>query len=66
MPRVLLTGMSGTGRSTVLDALADRGLRTVDTDDDGWAEEMPTPDGGIEQVWRADRIDALLASDAGY
>ena len=36
--RVLLTGMSGAGKSTVLAALADRGFRTVDTDYDGWQQ----------------------------
>jgi predicted ATPase len=30
--RVLVTGMSGTGKSSLLDELAARGYRTVDTD----------------------------------
>jgi dephospho-CoA kinase len=34
--RVLLTGMSGTGKSTVLDELDRRGHRTLDTDYGGW------------------------------
>jgi RNase adaptor protein for sRNA GlmZ degradation len=34
--RVLVTGMSGAGKSTVLDELRGRGFYTVDTDYDGW------------------------------
>jgi dephospho-CoA kinase len=58
--RVLVTGMSGTGKSTVLAELARRGHRVVDTDDEGWSDEVPTPGGGVEQLWREDRIRALL------
>ena len=57
---VLITGMSGTGKSAVLAELARRGHRVVDTDDEGWSDEVPKPDGGIEQLWREDRIRALL------
>jgi predicted ATPase len=35
MKRVLLTGMSGTGKSTVIKELAARGYKAVDTDDHG-------------------------------
>jgi dephospho-CoA kinase len=45
--RVLLTGMSGTGKSSVIHALSARGFKAVDTDD-GWCE--PLPDG--RQRWR--------------
>jgi dephospho-CoA kinase len=58
--RVLLTGMSGTGKSSVIQELVARGYRAVDTDD-GWCE--PTPDG--RQQWREDRIAALLDRDVG-
>jgi shikimate kinase len=54
--RVLLTGMSGTGKSSVIEALAARGYKAVDTDD-GWCE--PLPDG--RQRWREDAIERLLA-----
>jgi dephospho-CoA kinase len=56
--RVLLTGMSGTGKSSVIRALAALGYRAVDTDD-GWCE--PLPDG--RQRWREDAIDELLVTE---
>ena len=56
MKRVLLTGMSGTGKSSVIEALAARGYKAVDTDD-GWCE--PLADG--RQRWREDAIEQLLA-----
>jgi shikimate kinase len=58
--KVLLTGMSGTGKSTVIRELAARGYRAVDTDD-GWSE--PGPDG--EWLWREERIQSLLSLAAG-
>jgi broad-specificity NMP kinase len=58
---VLVTGMSGTGKSTALAELARRGHRVVDTDHGGFAVEVPSSAGrGSEQLWREDRIDALL------
>nr|WP_198151862.1 AAA family ATPase [Kibdelosporangium sp. MJ126-NF4] len=60
---ILVTGMSGTGKSTVLNHLAQRGYRAIDTDDGDWIENAPLPDGtGMEPQWREDRIDALLTS----
>jgi broad-specificity NMP kinase len=53
MARVLVTGMSGVGKTTVLDELRRRGHRTVDTDYDGW-----TLAGG---TWDERRMDRLLA-----
>jgi len=55
--RVLVTGMSGTGKSSLLDELADRGYRTVDT---GYGDYFETVDG--ERLWREDRVSALLSS----
>jgi dephospho-CoA kinase len=37
---VLVTGMSGTGKSAALAELARRGRRVVDTDYGGYAEEV--------------------------
>ena len=56
--RVLLTGMSATGKSSVIRGLADRGYRAIDADD-GWCE--PLPDG--RQQWREEGIAALLATE---
>ncbi len=58
---LLLTGMSGTGKSSVLAELSRRGHAVVDTDDDGWIEQVPMPGGGTEPMWREDRMAALLA-----
>jgi RNase adaptor protein for sRNA GlmZ degradation len=55
MTAILITGMSGSGKSTALAALTTRGFRTVDTDYGDWIDES-----GGERLWRADRIDALL------
>jgi shikimate kinase len=69
MKRVLITGMSGTGKSTVVAALAARGHKAVDADEPGFSELVSVPDGeltglgpGIDWVWREDRIQALLST----
>src|SRR3989442_15370091 len=68
--RVLLTGMSGTGKSSVIRALASRGYKAVDTDYDGWSHmvDVPpgaSPGGGATQdwLWREDRMAELLANE---
>jgi AAA domain len=64
MRRVLVTGMSGTGKSAALAELGRRGFRVVDTDLPGWTEWLPDeadPDGG-GWSWREDRIAELLAT----
>ena len=48
--------MSGTGKSSVIGALAARGYKAVDTDD-GWCETLP--DG--RQRWREEAVEQLLA-----
>jgi len=65
--RVLLTGMSGTGKSTVVAALAGRGFDAIDLDDPEWSEEVAVPGeeltgigGGRDWVWREERVRRLL------
>ncbi|WP_051572003.1 AAA family ATPase [Cryptosporangium arvum] len=55
MARILVTGMSGAGKSSVLDALRARGHHAVDTDYDGWTQ----PDG----TWDEPRMERLLAAN---
>lgn len=55
--RVLVTGMSGTGKSTALAELGRRGFEVVDTDLDGWSIWSEAADGW---VWREERIAELL------
>ncbi|MEZ4860138.1 MAG: helix-turn-helix domain-containing protein [Caldilineaceae bacterium] len=71
--RILLTGMSGTGVSTVLGKLAACGFKTVDTDYDGYSEWVAVDDDSAmpgesvepnrDWVWRADRIQKLLSTE---
>lgn len=43
MTRVLITGMSGTGKSTVIAELAARGYHVVDADEEGCSEIVAVP-----------------------
>jgi len=62
MARVLITGMSGTGKSTALAELARRGHWVVDADLPTRSIEVASPAvSGAEQLWRKDAMDALLA-----
>jgi thymidylate kinase len=58
--KVLVTGMSGTGKSTALAELRRRGFETVDTDEPGWTEWSAEEDG---YVWRENAMAELLARD---
>ena len=55
MSIVLVTGMSGTGKSAVLAELERRGHRIVDTDYGDWIDMS-----GPEPLWREERIAELL------
>lgn len=79
MKRVLLTGMSGTGKSTLIRELAARGYKAIDADYDGWSHWVnmrtglpaspPAPGeygwDELDWVWREDRIQNLLSSEDG-
>lgn len=56
--RVLLTGMSGVGKSTVVDALVALGFEAVDTD---YGFCATAADG--ERIWDERRIRELLATE---
>jgi dephospho-CoA kinase len=67
MSRVMVTGMSGTGKSSALAELGRRGYRVVDTDDPGWREyrEDAEPLDELhrgEWLWVEEKIAALLDS----
>lgn len=62
--------MSGTGKSSVIEALTNLGYRAVDTDYGGFCEMISVPndeltglDPGQDWIWREDRIQELLCSD---
>lgn len=68
MKRVLITGMSGTGKSSVIQELVARGYQAYDLDAPEWSEwidtdpsDMLTPTQGKDWVWREDRVRALLS-----
>jgi dephospho-CoA kinase len=70
MPRILITGLSGTGKSTVTTALRRRGFAAVDADAPGYSHEIAVDHdevtgigGGRDWVWREDRMRDLLAGD---
>ena len=59
--RVLITGMSGVGKSALVHELRRRGLRAFDADEDGFSE--PRADG--RWGWRAERVAELLERGDG-
>src|SRR5881392_2138497 len=68
MSRVLVTGMSGTGKSSALAELGRRGYRVVDTGDPGWREYREYVESSHELhrgewLWVEERITGLLASE---
>jgi dephospho-CoA kinase len=60
--RILVTGMSGTGKSSALERLRLLGFRTIDTDEGDWTVWSQADEG---YVWQEERIAELLADDKG-
>ena len=69
MRRVLITGLSGVGKSTVLARLAALGHRVIETDDDGWLRDVQVegPEGRTttEPLLVTERLDDALADEKG-
>lgn len=69
MKRVLITGMSGTGKSAVIRELIARGWRAHDLDTPEWSHwidadpsDTLTPARAKDWVWREDSVRALLSA----
>jgi dephospho-CoA kinase len=58
--RILVTGMSGAGKSTVLEELAKRGFATVETDVEPFSEWSDEAGG---YVWNEEWMDELLSRE---
>lgn len=68
MKRVLVTGMSGVGKSTTLDALRSLGYKAVDTDYEGYCApgpdvEPPHRTAEAGWVWHEGRMRLLLDTE---
>lgn len=71
MKRVLLTGMSATGKSAVIRELTSRGYKAVDLDEPGWSElvhvhgepGISAAAPGEDWLWREDRVQELLSTE---
>jgi dephospho-CoA kinase len=73
MKRVLLTGISGVGKSTVIEALAASGYKAIDADSNEWSEwvEVESSNDAYgspvepdrDWVWREERMRELLATE---
>lgn len=73
MKKILITGISGTGKSTLIETLAALGYKAIDGDTPEWCHWIeitdPTDQYGStveptrDWVWREDRISALLSTE---
>lgn len=58
--RILITGMSGTGKSTVLAELLRRGYEAVETERSEWSTLVRDDDGSEDWLLRVDAVVGLL------
>lgn len=73
MRRILVTGMSGTGKSSVIAELAARDYKAVDADSPEYSEwvevtgdtsTLGSPEWGARDcMWREDRVQDLLSTE---
>jgi dephospho-CoA kinase len=71
--RILITGMSGTGKSSVIAELAAHGYKAVDADSPEYSEwvevagdtsALGSPEWGARDwIWREDRVQDLLSTE---
>ncbi|WP_448952621.1 AAA family ATPase [Labrys neptuniae] len=71
MQRILITGMSGTGKSSVIHELRARGHQAYDLDTPEWSHWVAadpsdglTPGRDEDWVWQVDKVRALLSKPA--
>jgi len=62
MKRVLITGMSGTGKSSVVNRLAELGYRAIDTDRADLTVQVRSSS-RTERLWREDQIQRILSAN---
>ena len=60
MAKLLVTGMSGTGKSSALAVLATHGHRVVDADSAFWSVAALDASGEDDWIWREDLMARLL------
>jgi len=63
MKRIYITGMSGTGKSSVIERLQARGFTAIDTDYDDCCE-LSISEGGPERILREDRLHELFKASS--
>lgn len=73
MTTILITGISGTGKSTLSKALADKGFKSIDLDSTEWSvwteDITSSPDLGTpvkenqDWIWNEEKVSHLLQSN---
>ncbi|QED25809.1 AAA family ATPase [Microvenator marinus] len=64
--KVLLTGMSGVGKSTLIGEFRALGCHAVDLDSPEWSHYSAVKPGeAVEWIWRIERVSELLGDSTG-